>query len=121
MEVEAYTKPRDWKSQWSIQTLVEVSNARASPFAGGVSLMLRMMTFFWPLILKPLVNKPELEPTPRMDLLLPMLITPHPLMRPLILMIAAVVPETADFKLAQSVTVTAAALPPPVVPPLRVA
>lgn len=84
--------------------------------------MLRIMTLEFFLILNPVDKRAALEPTPRIDLLLPISMTePQFWMVPLILMTALVVPATAFFNELQSETVTGVAFPPPVVPPFWVA
>src|SRR5690606_36832681 len=114
-------RPTEEKSKWSTQTFVLSSIANASHLAHGENLRLRMMTFLFFLILMPPLVRPELAPTPRMDLLLPTSNTPHPLRMPETLITADAVPLTAAFNALQLVTVTEPALPPPAVPPFCVA
>lgn len=72
------------------------------------------MTLVPCLTLKPEPVKPELEPCPKMEVLLPTSMIPHPESMPLIRTIVLAVPETVAFRAAKEVTVVPPA--PPVVP-----
>ncbi len=106
---------------WSTQTLVADSCTLMASSFQLRKLMLRMITFRLPLMLKP---QPEIvadEPTPRMLLLLPTLSMPEQLIVPDTRITAALDELTAERSADSLVTVVEEALPPPVVPPFWVA